>query len=227
MNQAEPIFPAEQLPDLGAGQANVGVRLLIAALLGTAVAFFLTWFMSFLIATGQRELDESERIQLLDFVRVQPNENVQTKERLPSRPEQTPPPEAPEAPAQESQSSANHLAVSALPTGAGDGLNLGFGLGFGGQDGDYLPIVKIAAVYPLSARQRRLEGTCLTEYTVTKTGSVRDVSIVPGECTHSVFERVSIEAARKFKYKPRIVNQEAIEVPGVYNRFIFKMQTES
>lgn len=222
MNKAEPIVSKSDLPILSQTTGVTWARIIVSILVGTLIAFFLTWFMSFLISTGHNKLDESDRVHLLDFVRIQPNENVQTKDRLPRRPDQTPPPEAPEAPAQESQGSAENLSVASLPTGVGADLNLG--IGFGAQDGEYLPIVKIAAVYPIAARQRRLEGTCLTTYTVTKSGSVKDVSIVPGECTHSIFEKVSVEAARKFKYKPRVVNKEAIKVPGVYNQFIFTME---
>ena len=60
------------------------------------------------------------------------------------------------------------------------------------------------------------------EYTVTTTGSVKDVVVVEAE-PKGIFEKVSIEAARKFKYKPRVVNGEPIEVQGVRNRFLYKL----
>ncbi|WP_317932393.1 energy transducer TonB [Halioxenophilus sp. WMMB6] len=202
-------------------------RLLLSTLLGLLVAFFLTWFMSALIESGDQHLDESGRVQSLDFVRVKRNETVQAKTRNLIRPNSAPPPDAPDAPAEESSASANALAVTALPTGVDPGLDINpTGIGFGAHDGEYLPIVKVAAVYPLVAQQRRIEGACLVTYTVTTTGSVKNVSVVPGQCDHPVFEKVSLDAALKFKYKPRVVNGEAIEVQGVYNRFIFELQTD-
>lgn len=232
MNRAEPVYgsqPGDTVYQASFGGArNTVIRFVVSVIAGVAIALFLIWFMSFLIATGDKRLDETDRVQLLDFVRIAPNERVQTKQRLPTRPEPSVPPQAPPAPQQASQDTSSSMAVAALPTGAGDALTLrGGGISFGSQDGEYLPIVKIAAVYPMSARQRRIEGTCLTQYTVTKNGSVKDVSVVAGECSNPIFERVSIEAALKFKYKPRVVNGEAIEVPGVYNRFIFKIQADS
>ncbi len=221
-NGANPPVQAE----LNIDSRGAGLRLLVALIVGLVIAFFLTWFMSVLIESGEQRLDESGRVQLLDFVRVKRSESVQTKSRTLTRPQNTPPPSAPEAPAESDASAANNaLAVAPLPTGTGGGLDVSTsGIGFGAHDGEYLPIVKVAAVYPLAAQQRRIEGTCMVTYTVTPTGSVREVSVVPGQCDHPAFERVSVDAALKFKYKPRVVNGEAIEVEGVYNRFIFKLQ---
>jgi protein TonB len=52
--------------------------------------------------------------------------------------------------------------------------------------------------------------------------ATEDVKVLQGECLN-VFARASIAAAKKFKYKPRIVNSEAIEVPNVKNRFKFTL----
>ena len=38
------------------------------------------------------------------------------------------------------------------------------------------------------------------------------------------FEQAAIEAALKFKYKPRTVDGEPIEVPGVQNRITFTLK---
>ena len=218
----------------GSGSAELNLprtsgiwRLPIALVLGLIIAFLLTWFMSVLIESGEQRLDESGRVQLLDFVRVKRSESVQTKNRQITRPTHTPPPSAPDAPAEDTSAGGNNaLAVEALPTSVGNSMDIGGnGIGFGSNDGEYLPIVKVAAVYPLVAQQRRIEGTCMVTYTVTPTGSVRDVTVVADQCDHPAFEKVSIDAALKFKYKPRVVNGEAIEVQGVYNRFIFKLQT--
>ena len=40
-------------------------------------------------------------------------------------------------------------------------------------------------------------------------------------CDDSIFHKPSIEAAEKFKYKPRIIDGEAVEVFDVTNRFIY------
>ena len=89
-------------------------------------------------------------------------------------------------------------------------------------DGDYLPIVKVAPIYPRRAQTRGLEGYCLLEFTVTRTGTVRDARAI--ECTSSLFQRASVNAAAKFKYKPRVVDGQEIEVPGVQHIIRFEIE---
>ena len=40
----------------------------------------------------------------------------------------------------------------------------------------------------------------------------------------TIFNKAALDAALKFKYKPRIVNGEAIEVHGVLNKITFKLE---
>ena len=73
-------------------------------------------------------------------------------------------------------------------------------------------------MYPRRANSRGIEGYCTVEYTVTKTGSIKDP--VPVDCQpKGYFERASVRAALKFKYKPRVIDGDAIDVLGVQNRF--------
>ncbi|KGE04082.1 Ferric siderophore transport system, periplasmic binding protein TonB [Pseudohaliea rubra DSM 19751] len=95
--------------------------------------------------------------------------------------------------------------------------------GMSSGDGEYLPIVKVAPIYPRRAQTRGITGYCIVEYTVTKSGSIRDPR--PVDCEPSgVFERASVKAAEKFKYKPRVVDGEAIEVAGVQNKFTYELE---
>ena len=110
-----------------------------------------------------------------------------------------------------------------------DGLDGDLGIGglsFDSSDGEYLPIVKIAPVYPHRAQYQGIEGECVVVFTVTTTGSTRDVQVLEGLCTDKMFHKPSIEAAKKFKYKPRIIDGEAVEVHGIKNRFIYDLPDE-
>jgi len=199
------------------------VALLIAA---SASALLLAWFMYFLTHSAKMSLSDTERIHMLDFVRLKPNETVERKDRKPDRPEMR---ELPKAPPlnQSSSLSGQTLAVSA-PIGTGPDLNIGrAGLGLGTGDGDYLPIVKVAPMYPRRALQRGMTGECLVRYTVTTSGTVREVEVVPGACSDSIFERPSVEAAQRFKYKPRVIDGTAVEVLGVYNMFYFETEASA
>jgi protein TonB len=88
------------------------------------------------------------------------------------------------------------------------------------SDGEYLPMIKVQPQYPSRALSRGIEGICIVEYTVTKTGAVRDA--VALECS-PLFKTASVQAALKFKYKPRIENGEPVEVFGVRNQFTYKI----
>ena len=100
-------------------------------------------------------------------------------------------------------------------------LNVG-GTGGFTQDGEYLPIVKVAPIYPRRAQTRGIEGYVVLEFTVTTTGAVRDPVVVEAK-PKGIFDRAASNAALKFKYKPKVVNGQPIEVPGVRNRITFEL----
>jgi protein TonB len=61
------------------------------------------------------------------------------------------------------------------------------------------------------------------QYTVTRQGTIRDPVVVESMCSSSLFHRASIQAAQKFKYKPRVIDGQAVEVPGVQNKFTYEI----
>jgi protein TonB len=95
--------------------------------------------------------------------------------------------------------------------------------GMSSGDGEYLPIVKVAPIYPRRAQSRGISGYCIVEYTVTTSGAIRDPQAVDCEPA-GVFEKASVKAALKFKYKPRVVDGEPIEVAGVQNKFTYELE---
>ena len=73
--------------------------------------------------------------------------------------------------------------------------------------------------HQLGALARQLEGYVVVEYTVTSIGTVEDVVVVTS--SNGSFERAAVEAAYQFKYKPRVIDGEAVDTPGVQNKFSF------
>ncbi len=87
---------------------------------------------------------------------------------------------------------------------------------------NFLPIVKVAPIYPRYALERNLEGHVLLEFAVTTTGTVRDPVVI--EATPpGVFDDAAIAAATKFIYKPRMVDGNPVETAGVRNRISFEI----
>ena len=195
-------------------------RYAISVSVGAGVTFGLLFIMQLLIATGRNAITDTENFRLGDFVRVERTEVIETKKEKPEKP---PEPEVPpEMPSPDMANDFdNSMAVSVSAPNMSASMSIG-GVGFGVSDGEYLPIVKVAPVYPSRALSRGLEGYVIVEFTVMSTGAVRDVTVV--ESTSSLFERAATAAALKFKYKPRVIDGEAVEVPGVRNKITFEIQ---
>ena len=210
-----------ELNDLN--DSRFALRVIFMMVGGVCVAGLLTLFMHTLIAFSQQELDESSRANFLDFVRVKREEVSQRKKPKPERPKTDQQPPAPPTPQAQQQSGGDASIAVGMPS-VNDAVSVDVGgIGIGTGDGEYLPIVKVAPAYPLKAAAEGKEGSCLVEYTVTTTGATKDIRIVPNLCER-VFQRASLEAAKKFKYKPRVINGEAIEVPNVRNRFDYTLE---
>ena len=195
-------------------------RYMVSLVTGTLVTFSLLWVMQVLIATGKKALVDEPDFNLGDFIMVKREETVKRDENEPEPPPdvQEPPPELP--PQQlDSVDTTQSLNINSRARNISIDMNQG-GVWVG--EGDYLPIVKVAPIYPRRAQTRGLEGQCLIEFTVTETGSVKDAFAV--ECTSSLFERASINAALKFKYKPRVKNGQPVEVPGVQHIITFQLE---
>ncbi len=198
-------------------------RFIIAFVISLAITLGLFFLMQSLIKMGGSALTEPPKGSVLDFVRVKKEEAVEQKDRKPRKP---PPPKEPppqmSSPQMDSPSpDANGTSMNFGGDVASD-VSLEGGLALESGDGEYLPIVKVAPVYPRRALQRGIEGFVIVEFTVTKQGTVRDPIVVEANPS-GIFEQAAMDAAMKFKYKPRVVNGEATEVSGVQNRITFQI----
>ena len=199
------------------------VRLSIGILIGVVVTAALFWFMQYLIETADRELNEGASGHLIDFVRLKRDESIQRRQLKPKKPPppDAPPPQPPTPQLDNLNPNAEKIAISAAPVETDIEMSGGFSLGVG--EGDYLPIVKVAPIYPQRALSRGVEGFCVVQYTVTRQGTIREPFVIEDQCTSSLFHRASVQAALKFKYKPRVIDGQAVEVPGVQNKFTFEI----
>ena len=197
-------------------------RYFVSLAIGGFAALSLLWLMQFLIATGQAAITEALDARFVDFVRVKKEETIERKEEKPERPPEVDD-EPPDLPQQETDSSDLNSTVAVSVPNPNLDVGLDGELGdFSLAEGDYLPIVKVAPMYPRRAQSRGLEGYCDLQFTVTPLGTTADVAVI--ECTSSLFERASVQALLKFKYKPRVVNGTAIAVPGLRHRITFQIE---
>ena len=198
-------------------------RLAIAIFFAAVVTLGLFFLMQSLIQSGGSALTDAPKGSVLDFVRVKKEEAVQKKDRKPKKPpkpKEPPPDMAPpqmDAPSPESATSGMDFGADV----AAD-ISLAGGLALESGDGEFLPIVRVSAVYPRRALQRGIEGYVDVEFTVSKLGSVANPKVIQASPA-GIFDQAALDATLKYKYKPRVVNGEPMAVSGVEVRVKFEL----
>ena len=195
------------------------IRLIIGGLLAIPVAGGLFFIMQYLIASADPQIDTEKRTKLADI--HMPEREIETN--IEQKPDKIDDPEEP-PPDLDTPDVDMDMDVEVVNIAPQAQVDVSIGTGGGlTNDGEYLPIVKVAPIYPRRAQTRGISGYCIVEYTVTASGAIRDPVAV--DCDPSgVFEKASVKASLKFKYKPRVVDGEAIEVPGVQNKFTNELE---
>ena len=196
------------------------IRLLIGGVLAVPVAGGLFFIMQYLIASADIKLDDSKQRKLADIHMPEREIETNVNEQKPDKvddPEEPPP----DLDTPDVDMDMDVEVINIAPQAAIDVSITTTGMSSG--DGEYLPIVKVAPIYPRRAQTRGISGYCIVEYTVMASGAIRDPAVV--DCQPSgVFEKASLKASLKFKYKPRVVDGEAIEVAGVQNKFTYELE---
>jgi len=211
------------------------IRLSLSVIVGVVVTLALFYLMQALIQGADSALTEDKIGNLVDFVRVKNDPELQTKERKPQKP---PPPDEPppETPPQNFDVNVDKTGFSMSNVDTAIDINVGSG-GFGISDGEYLPIVKVQPQYPRRALSRGMSGWVIVEFTVTEQGTVADPFVVSncgwiksamntGDCFDSpngVFDSAAMKAALKFKYKPKVIDGNPVETAGVQNKITFEL----
>jgi len=197
-------------------------RYAFSVVIGSVVTLSLLFVMHLLIVTGKQALTKPRDRAKLEFVRVKRNEALNTEDFTPEKPPK-PPETPPETPPQDMDNmDPNAPTINVAPPTVDANTDIGGPGGMNIAEGDYLPIVRVAPVYPARALSRGLEGYVDMQFTVTTTGTVRDPVVLFS--TSSLFERAASRAVLKFKYKPRVVDGVPVDVPGVKTRITFQIE---
>jgi protein TonB len=193
-------------------------RIALALPLGAAVAAALLFMMHQLIANGEVPVAPAS-FRIVEYTRIERTEAVRTENKRPDPP--SAPAAVPELALLDSRQETGNTIEVAVTEPEVRFLAESDGVSFESSDGVNLPMDMASPQYPVHALRRRLEGYVIVEFVVTASGAVRDVFVV--ESSSPIFEQAAVEAALKFKYKPRVVDGLPIEVSGVQNRISFKL----
>jgi protein TonB len=196
-------------------------RIFSVSLLAAAITFGLFFVMQALVGAEGEKL-EAKASNIVEFVRLKRDTQPETKKReIPDRktPDQPPPPPQMDF----SQNLNPDDAIGTIVPIVEATMELvSADLGGGGSDRDVVPLVRVEPQYPISAKQKGIEGWVELMYTITKLGTVRDI-IVTAANAGTIFNRSAIQAVSKWKYNPKIENGVAVERPGVRQRIKFQL----
>jgi protein TonB len=68
---------------------------------------------------------------------------------------------------------------------------------------------KVTPSYPALAKQARIQGSVVLQATIGKDGSILNLHVVSG---HPMLTQSALDAVKQWKYKPYLLNGEAVEV---------------
>jgi len=200
----------------------IAIRWLISLVMAALITLGLFYFMQALIATGSQLEQRANVVRIVDAtmpeIAMEVIREVERPEEIEQIEDVPPPPE-------NRNVDMDNTAGLNIDRGAADidiGLDIG-AAGLGVSDGEMLPLVNIQPTYPTRAAQRGIEGWCQVAFTVTASGGVRDVVVIDAE-PRGMFDSASIRAAERFRFQPRVVNGEAVDVPNV--QYVFRYQLE-
>lgn len=196
------------------------LRFVAAAALGgvTTIALFLTMKV---LVTGRDYQIEKELASIgIDFVRVERDEDVNTKDRALKRPSQQKPDEPPPPPKLQ-QTSRPNMDKATMSADFGDfnlaGMNLDAPV-----DGDALAIVRVLPRYPSRALSRGVEGWVLLEFAINELGQAIEPIVVDAD-PKGTFDRAAISAVKRWKYRPMIEDGKPAVRPGVRQMISFQI----
>ena len=92
----------------------------------------------------------------------------------------------------------------------------------GAFEDSYYPIKRYAPVYPRIALEQSIEGCVMVKYTVTKEGNILNPEVL-WSVPSNIFDRATIRAAKKYRYRPQVANGQAVEVLNVKSIVVFKV----
>ena len=150
------------------------VRYIFSIFVGSFITLSLIFVMHLLIEHAEDAISKESTKFQLDFVRVKKNETLNTEDYTPEKPAK-PPEVPPEVPPQDMDSVDPNAPTISIPApDVSASIDIGGPGGMNIAEGDYLPIVRVAPVYPARALSRGVEGYVDMSFTVTTTGTVRD-----------------------------------------------------
>ena len=193
------------------------------SLLGAVVVVFgLFWSMQAMISGEQLALSAASENRVLDFIRVDLEQNQlrERQRRVPERPpEETQAPPPPPPSAASSHDSLEFEQTMSMPTlnhqmDKLDLPELGSAPVAGGMaafDGVLVPLSQVPPQYPQQALNRGIEGWVKLAFVISEDGSVRDVEVLESHPRPGIFDNAARRALARWRFRPKMVDGHAVD----------------
>ena len=181
--------------------------IVLSAFVGALLVFYM---MGRLISRDHDLSKITSANEVIEFSMVRPKSILQEKKRIPKKKEKIKPPTL--KPVKSALSPMTKLA----------GVNVsdlmeGFGMDGVGSVGNIQPVVPFSCDYPEGAKVRKTEGWVLVEFTITKTGSVRDAYVLEAN-PPNVFDRSTLRCVSRARFP--VQKREGVPVAVTTKRYM-------
>lgn len=199
----------------------MGVRLPLMIVIGLALILVMFYGLSKMVS-APIEVPNRTTATKINFTMMQRNTKVRTRQRV--KPKRIPPPKHPHVKVNVAQQQHNTQMAhvpSMIPSLGLGGVAGGNAVIVGGMPPTSIhttrpiPIVRVQPIYPRAAKRNHIHGQVIVAFTITRSGSVTNISIVKA-VPPGVFNQATIRAVKQWRYQPR-ANPIRARVPISFN----------
>ncbi|MCF6437645.1 energy transducer TonB [Pseudoalteromonas sp. MMG022] len=188
-------------------QNNMNYTKLASAIAGgalmTGAAFV---FMHSLIAQDNIRVPQATPTEIVELPQLKEDTPVQEIEKLPEPPKMQPPPVR--SVAEPSSEPTLTTGIPFAPEVSTTQIKIA-GPTFGEQGQGATPIVRSEPKYPIHAARDGIEGWVQLSFAISTSGEVIDINVIDAEPKRT-FDRAAVAALKRWKYRPKIENGQAV-----------------
>ncbi|EOG1498637.1 energy transducer TonB [Vibrio vulnificus] len=209
------------------------MRLVIAFPVALALVFALFSAMALLVNSGKKQAIDQTPSLSFNMVMVEQDTEVTRRQRSVPPPPEIPEPPQPETPKMtqtpmqvtstqvatpniDMRFNVSGLAVSIPATVSAPTQNAT------NTTKQLMPLSRVEAEYPAKAKKRRIEGYVILKFDIDETGRTKNIEVVEAQPAR-FFERNAMDAIKRWRYQPQIVDGQAQTIYGYTTKIEFKM----
>ncbi|MGX9459727.1 TonB family protein [Shewanella sp. A14] len=210
-----------------------------SALIFTVVIF---GFIAWLVEPSNDNMPEPQSALRFDVIQIEADDEAQRRQRkLPEPPQKQLMAPTPQSQASAEQSKSISTDMPNAPEISMDvavtGLSLNIPISSQqtdlnstlssptsiGQSQQIMPLHRVEPRYPTRALKRKIEGYVTLTFVIDEKGNPQNIEVLDAN-PNQIFDREAIQALKRWKYQPKMINGEPVSQLGQSVRLEFKLQ---